>query len=136
MRDQLGKLGGSLMVLGAGGALGYLITSRATGQPSPDLTWPVWPYYLCGALFAVGAYLYFGSREMLPWQRYHALKRRVEAAESALENARAELIDQRAQQQAAASRREGGEKTDFGMCRQVMRRACSGVVLQNLDCRS
>src|ERR1700722_6737336 len=93
VRDQLGKLGGSLMALGASCALAYLITSRATGQPSPHLTWPVWPPYLCGALFAGGAYLYFGPREMLPWQRYHALKRRVEAAESALENARAELIE-------------------------------------------
>jgi hypothetical protein len=110
VRDQLGKLGGSLMILGAGSALAYLIASRATGQPSPHLTWPVWPYYLCGAMFAVGAYLYLGTREMFPWQKYRALKRRVEEAESALENTRAELIDQRAKQLAVVSRQENSEK--------------------------
>ena len=86
------------MILGAGGALAYLITSRATGQPSPHLTWPVWPYYLCGAMFAVGAFLYLEAHEMFPWQKYRALKQRVEAAESALEDMRAERIGRRAQQ--------------------------------------
>lgn len=54
MREQVGKLGGGLMTLGVGAALAYLITSRATGKPGPHLIWPVWPYYLCGAMFAVG----------------------------------------------------------------------------------
>jgi hypothetical protein len=100
VRDHLGKLGGGLVSLGAAGALGYLITSHAVGQPSPHLTWPVWPYYLCGAMFAVGALLYGGVHGMLPWQKYHALKRRAETAESALETTRTELDK---------ARREGDE---------------------------
>lgn len=70
------------MILGAGAALAYLITSQARGQPSPHLTWPVWPYYLCGVMFAVGAVVYGGDHGMLPRQRYGALKRRVEAADA------------------------------------------------------
>lgn len=95
MRDHLGKLGGGLMTLGAGGALAYLITSHAVGQPSAPLTWPVWPYYLCGAMFAVGAVVYGAVHGMLPWQTHRALRRRAETAESALEDARRERDEAR-----------------------------------------
>jgi hypothetical protein len=91
VREQLGKLGGSLMILGAGAALAYLIASRATGQPSPHLTWPVWPYWLCLGMFAVGGFLYGEARGWLPWQKYRALKQRAETAESDIGNMRTEL---------------------------------------------
>jgi hypothetical protein len=70
VRDQLGKLGGSLIILGAGAALAYFITSRAVGQPSPPLKWPVWPYYLCGAMFVVGGLLYSAAHGWLSWFRH------------------------------------------------------------------
>lgn len=84
VRDQLGKLGASLMILGAGAALAYLITAKTQGPPSPHQAWPPWPYYLCGAMLLIGAFLYGEAHGVLPWQKYHALKRRAEAAESAL----------------------------------------------------
>lgn len=83
------------MTLGAGGALGYLITSRAVGQPSPHLTWPVWPYYLCAAMFVAGAVMYGGAHGMLPWQVRRALRQRAEAADSALGEARRERDEAR-----------------------------------------
>jgi len=73
VRDQLGKVGGALMSLAAAAALGYLITSRAVGEPSPPLKWPVWPYYLCGAMFVVGGLLYATARGKLPGFRRPAL---------------------------------------------------------------
>jgi len=57
-QDHLGKAGGGVMATAFASAIGYLITSHAPGQPSPHLTWPLWPYYLCGAMFAVGLLLY------------------------------------------------------------------------------
>lgn len=89
------------MPLGAAGALGYLITSHAVGQPSPRLAWPVWPYYVCGAIFAIGVVVYGAAHEMLPWQTRRALKRRAVTAESALEAVRADLDGARRELQAA-----------------------------------
>jgi hypothetical protein len=73
VRNQLGKVGGALMGIGAAAALGYLITSRAVGEPSPPLKWPVWPYYLCGAIFTAGALLYATGHGRVPWRRRPAL---------------------------------------------------------------
>jgi hypothetical protein len=77
VRDQLGKLGGVLMGIAAAAALGYLIASRAVGEPSPPLKWPVWPYYLCGAIFIVGGFLYGMAHGKLPWVRRPALAVRI-----------------------------------------------------------
>jgi len=82
VHDNLGKLGGWLMTLAAGAALAYFITANAQGQPSPPQTWPLWPFYLCAAMFMVGAVLYGAGHRMLPWQRYVALNRRAEAADA------------------------------------------------------
>ncbi len=83
------------MTLGAGGALTYVITVLAHSQPSPHQTWPLWPYYLCAGMFVIGALLYGGAHEMLPWQKYRALKRRAETAESALGETRRERDEAR-----------------------------------------
>ena len=73
VRDQLGKVGGALMGIAATAALGYLIASNAVGEPSPPLKWPVWPYYLCAAIFIVGGFLYALAHGRLPWVRRPAL---------------------------------------------------------------
>ena len=67
IRDYLGRLGGAFMSLGAGGALAYLITSHAVGQPSAPLTWPAWPYWLCGGMFVVGALMLAGVQGWIGW---------------------------------------------------------------------
>lgn len=66
MRDQVGKLGGTVMSLSAAGALGYLITTNAVGQPSAPPTWPTWPYWLCLGMFLAGAVLYASAHGILP----------------------------------------------------------------------
>jgi hypothetical protein len=63
--DWLGKLGGSLMGTAFVLAIGYVISTRALGQPSAHPTSPNWPYYLCGALFMVGLLLYGGAARPL-----------------------------------------------------------------------
>ena len=60
------------MGIAATAALGYLI-AHAVGEPSPPLKWPVWPYYLCGAIFIVGGLLYGTAHGKLPWVRRPAL---------------------------------------------------------------
>jgi len=42
-------------------------------------------------MFAIGALLYGAAHEMLPWQKWHALKQRAETAESERDEARREL---------------------------------------------
>ncbi len=55
------------MSLGIGGALAYLITSHAVGQPSAPLTWPAWPYWLCGGMILVGALILAGVQGWIGW---------------------------------------------------------------------
>ena len=90
VREQLGKLGGSLMILASSAALTYFIYIAAQGapqsykgEPSPHLTYPLWPQYLCIAIVAVGGVLYGWARRwrLPPWETRRALTRRAAAAE-------------------------------------------------------
>jgi hypothetical protein len=77
VRDQLGRIGGALVTIAVTAALGYLIASRAVGKPSPPLKWPVWPYWLCGAIFVAGGLLYATAHGKVPWLRRPALAVRI-----------------------------------------------------------
>lgn len=66
-RDYASRIGGGLAALGAGGMLSVVIIwgTATTGR----LTWPLWPYGLCGGIFAAGAILYAVGQEWIPGLR-------------------------------------------------------------------
>lgn len=90
-REQLGKFGGSCMILAAGAALTYFIYVAAqgapaphVGEPPPRLIYPLWPFYLCAGILTAGSLLYgWAHRWRLPrWETRRALRRRATEAET------------------------------------------------------
>jgi hypothetical protein len=100
VRQELGRLGGSLMIIAVSVGLPYLFCVVAQGQPSshagkpsPHLIYPVWPFFLCASMLAVGGVLYGWAHRwrVHRWETKRALRRRAAAAETALASARDEL---------------------------------------------
>jgi hypothetical protein len=110
-REQLGKVGGSLMILAASAALTFFIYVAAQGEPpshkgeqSLHLVYPLWPYLLCAGILAAGGLVYgWAHRCRLPhWETRRVLRRRVAevekratVAEIALAGARDQLGEAR-----------------------------------------
>lgn len=109
--DHLDKAAGGLMAAAFVTALGYGISYGVSSNTGPGPA--VWPFVLCGVVFVVGALLYGGVHGMLPWQRYHALKRRAETAESALENTRADLEIVRRERDEARRELEDAQRAEI-----------------------